>query len=209
MTRIIAGFAGSLALAVPPSGTRPTSDRVREAIFSSLESRDLVRGARVLDLYAGTGALGLEAASRGARSVTLVEQGKTAVAACRRNVAAILKGAPRSGAPAIEVAGSSVQSYLTGAAATWDVVFLDPPYELSGAELAGNLAKLVARLSPDAVVMVERSSRDAEPEWPEGLELEKRKDYGDTTLWWARPALDDDNAVDDTTEDDTAKDADS
>src|SRR5690606_38021699 len=83
VTRIIAGFAGSLALAVPGAGTRPTSDRVREAIFSALESRDVIRGARVLDLYAGSGALGLEAASRGAASVTLVERGPVAARVCR------------------------------------------------------------------------------------------------------------------------------
>jgi 16S rRNA (guanine966-N2)-methyltransferase len=74
VTRIVSGFAGSLALNVPRSGTRPTSDRVREAMFSSLDARDAVRGARVLDLYAGSGALGLEAASRGAASVVLVER---------------------------------------------------------------------------------------------------------------------------------------
>ena len=184
MTRIISGFAGSLPLTVPRSGTRPTSDRVREAIFSSLEARDEISGARVLDLYAGSGSLGLEAASRGASTVTLVENGKSAADACRKNAASVLKNAPRAGGLAIEVAVSSVQAFLTGSAATWDVVFLDPPYELSNGELVENLDSLVPRLSADAVVLVERSSRDAEPEWPEGLELDKRKNYGDTTLYW-------------------------
>jgi 16S rRNA (guanine966-N2)-methyltransferase len=186
VTRIIAGFAGSIPLTVPNQGTRPTSDRVREAIFSALEARDAVAGARVLDLYAGSGALGLEAASRGAASVTLVEKAVAAVKACRANAATVLKAAPK-GSLSIEVSGAAVQAFLSGSAAKWDLVFLDPPYELGGAELALGLEQLVSRLSDDAIVVIERSSRDTEPDWPPGLELEKRKDYGDTTLWWARP----------------------
>src|SRR3954453_5139092 len=98
MTRIVAGFAGSLTLQVPKSGTRPTSDRVREAIFSALDARDAIHGARVLDLYAGSGALGLEAVSRGAVSAVLVEKNAAAVQVCRRNAAA-LAGAARSAVP--------------------------------------------------------------------------------------------------------------
>lgn len=187
MTRIIAGFAGSIPLAVPKAGTRPTSDRVREAIFSALESRDAVAGARVLDLYAGSGALGLEAASRGASSVTLVEKLTAAANACRANAAKVLKAAPASSL-AIEVSGAAVQSFLAGSGAEWDLVFLDPPYEQGAAELVHNLEQLVDRLSADAIVVIERSSRDPEPAWPAGLELEKRKNYGDTTLWWLRPS---------------------
>ena len=187
MTRIIAGFAGSIPLTVPKFGTRPTSDRVREAIFSALDARGIIDGARVLDLYAGSGALGLEAASRGAASVTLVEKSIGATEACRRNAALVLKAAPR-GSLAVEVSGSPVQSFLTGSRAEWDLVFLDPPYELGAAELVHNLEQLVSRLSNDAVVVVERSSRDAEPAWPSGLALEKRKDYGDTTVWWVSPS---------------------
>jgi 16S rRNA (guanine966-N2)-methyltransferase len=183
MTRIIAGFAGSIPLTVARFGTRPTSDRVREAIFSALDARHAIVGARVLDLYAGTGALGLEAASRGAATVTLVEKSITATQACRKNAALVMKAAPK-GTLSVEVTGSPVQAFLTGSRATWDLVFLDPPYELGPAELVHNLEQLVARLSEDAVVVVERSSRDPEPAWPEGLVLDKRKDYGDTTLWW-------------------------
>jgi 16S rRNA (guanine966-N2)-methyltransferase len=189
VTRIIAGFAGSLTLTVPATGTRPTSDRVREAIFSSLDARGVLEGARVVDLYAGTGSLGLEAASRGAIQVTLVEKSTAAVAACRKNAAAVLRNAP--GDVAIDVTGQPVQAFLSSALATWDVAFLDPPYELGGIELIHALEKLVPRLSPDAVVVVERSSRDKEPAWPRGLELERRKDYGDTTLWWLQPTAPD------------------
>jgi 16S rRNA (guanine966-N2)-methyltransferase len=183
MTRIIAGFAGSLSLAVPRNGTRPTSDRVREALFSALESRDALEGARVLDLYAGSGALGLEAGSRGAASVVLVESAPAAVRVCRSNATAVTKSAP--GPLPIEVAAQSVQAFLANSAATFDLVFLDPPYGLPDGELAQALELLAPRLSPDAVVIVERGSRDTEPTWPDGLEVDREKKYGDTRVWFA------------------------
>lgn len=181
MTRIIAGWAGSLAIAVPGSGTRPTSDRVREAIFSALEARDAIAGLRVLDLYAGSGALGLESASRGAAHVTLVDR---VILTGRANAARILKQAPRGGAPVIETTGQAVQPFLESARTFWDLVFMDPPYDLGLPELERNLGSLVPRLSPGAVVVLERSSRTPAPQWPVGLELERRKDYGDTALYW-------------------------
>ncbi|HEV7740874.1 MAG TPA: 16S rRNA (guanine(966)-N(2))-methyltransferase RsmD [Pseudolysinimonas sp.] len=187
MTRIIGGFAGSLRLDVPRFGTRPTSDRVREAIFSALESRDALAGARVLDLYAGSGALGLEAASRGAAHVTLVDKAAAASNVARVNVARVRNAAPRGADPEIVVSSQPVQSFLGGALGTWDVVFLDPPYDLGGLELVHNLEALVPRLNPDAVVIVERSSRDRAPDWPDGLDLDRRKDYGDTALYWLSP----------------------
>ncbi|CAN5315409.1 16S rRNA (guanine(966)-N(2))-methyltransferase RsmD [soil metagenome] len=181
MTRIIAGFAGSLSIAVPGFGTRPTSDRVREAIFSALEARNAIEGLRVLDLYSGSGALGLEAASRGASHVTLVDRN---AATSKQNAARILKQAPKDARPELVTTGQPVQAFLTSARAFWDLVFLDPPYELGLPELTHNLESLVPRLSPGAVVVLERSSRTPAPEWPEGLEFEKRKDYGDTALYW-------------------------
>jgi 16S rRNA (guanine966-N2)-methyltransferase len=180
MTRIIAGFAGSIPLAVPKQGTRPTSDRVREAIFSALEARDAVDDARTLDLYAGSGALGLEAVSRGARSATLVDHGKSAVNACRANAAAVQK----AGRAEIRIVESKVSGFLSGGGSQWDLVFIDPPYELGESELLQNLDDLLPQLSEHAVVVVERSARDAEPVWPAGLARDKRKDYGDTTVWW-------------------------
>jgi len=184
MTRIVSGFAGSLTLAVPKSGTRPTSDRVREAIFSALESRDLIESARVLDLYAGSGALGLEAASRGAATVSLVERNAAAGAICRKNAAAILRAAPPAGALTIDVAISAVQAFLGASMATFDLVFIDPPYDLGDVELTQALDALVPRLSADAVVVVERSARSPEPLWPAGLAVDRRKDYGETAVWW-------------------------
>ena len=191
MTRIIAGFAGSLRLEVPKFGTRPTSDRVREAIFSALEARDAIDGARVLDLYSGSGALGLEAASRGAAHVTLVDKSWGVSKIAQANAAHVRSAAPRGAAPEIVVSGHPAQSFLGAAGQAgdrWDVVFLDPPYELGGLELVHNLEALVGCLNPDAVVVVERSSRDRAPDWPDGLELDRRKDYGDTALYWLSPA---------------------
>jgi len=184
MTRIIAGFAGSLSLAVPRSGTRPTSDRVREAIFSALESRDAVHGATVLDLYAGSGALGLEAASRGAAEVVLVEKAKPAADVCRRNADAVTRAA-RGHRPRIRVAMRAVGTYLESAVGPFDLVFIDPPYDLGEGSLAHDLELLAPLLAADAVVVVERSSRSPEPQWPAGIAPERRRDYGETTLWWA------------------------
>ena len=181
MTRIIAGFAGSISIAVPGFGTRPTSDRVREAIFSALEARDAIDGMRVLDLYSGSGALGLEAASRGAAHVTLVDR---VIRTSKANATLILKAAPKDARPVSESSGSPVQTFLNSARSFWDLVFLDPPYDLGLLELTHNLEALVPRLSPDAVVVLERSSRTPPPEWPEGLALDRRKDYGDTALYW-------------------------
>lgn len=195
MTRIIAGFAGSLSLQVPRSGTRPTSDRVREAIFSALESRDAIDGAAVLDLYAGSGALGLEAVSRGAAEAVLVERAKPAADICRRNVDAVKRRA-RGHAARVSVAQKAVASYLEGARGPFDLVFIDPPYDLSEAALTHDLALLVPLLGDEAVVVVERSSRSAEPEWPAGISPERRRDYGETTLWWASADAVDDTAAD-------------
>jgi 16S rRNA (guanine966-N2)-methyltransferase len=188
VTRIIAGFAGSLALTVPRSGTRPTSDRVREAIFSALEARDLVAGARVLDLYAGSGALGLEAASRGAAEVTLVDRAREAGAVARRNAERVGRAAPAADAPRIRSIVQPVQAFLAGAAGGWDLVFLDPPYDLAGAELVDDLLLLAPRVDPDAVIVIERSARDPEPAWPAGLALDRRTSYGETAVFWLSPA---------------------
>lgn len=179
---------------MPKAGTRPTSDRVREAIFSTLTSWDLLEDTRVLDLYAGSGALGLEAASRGASLVTLVEKHPQAAGVAARNSNTIKGAFTRTGgaAPEVEVARQSVQAFLDARgdrdpAPAWDVAFIDPPYDLGETELAANLAALVPLLAPDAAVMVERSSRSPEPTWPAGLVRVREKNYGETQLWWAEP----------------------
>ena len=183
MTRIIAGSAGGRRVAVPNGqGTRPTSDRVREALFAALQARGLLAGARVLDLYAGSGALGLEAASRGAESVVLVESGKDAVAAIRRNITTLAL-------PGVSVVASSVERFLRARApSAVDLVLIDPPYALTQPELGEVLAALVtgAWLAEDAMLLVERGRRSGEPPWPPALTRRDERRYGETTVWWAQ-----------------------
>ena len=187
MTRIVAGTAGGRTLVVPGSGTRPTSERVREALFSRLEHLDVVTGAQVLDLFAGSGALGLEAASRGARAVVLVEHARAAVEACRRNARSLALGG-------VEVVAERVLPYLRRSAAgapTLDLVLVDPPYDLPEDELGEVLALVVDRLADGAVVVVERSTRSPEPRWPVGLAPTGSRRYGETLVWFAAPGTED------------------
>jgi 16S rRNA (guanine966-N2)-methyltransferase len=180
VTRIIAGTVGGRRLEVPKGDlTRPTSDRVREAVFSGLDARGVLQGARVLDLFAGSGALGLEAASRGAAEVVLVDSSRQATEVARRNVNAL---GIRAG-----VVLSSVQRFLAGRTPVQqDVVLIDPPYGI-GEDIVGEvLAALVAGwLAPGGLVVVERSSRGTEPRWPAGLVREAVRRYGETVIWTA------------------------
>lgn len=189
MSRIIAGVAGGTPLAsVPGSLTRPTTDRVKEALFSRLDSLDMLAGMRVLDLFAGSGSLGIEAASRGARSVELVESAAKAAAVCQRNAEAINDVLGRR---TVTVHRSKVESFLQRArdgADQWDLVFLDPPYPLDEESLAGVLEGLAPRLAESAVVVLERSSRSPEPRWPAAMERFADKKYGETRLWFAEPS---------------------
>ena len=185
MTRIIAGHAGALRLGVPKSGTRPTSDRVREALFSSLSAHTQLKSARVLDLYAGSGALGLEAASRGAAFVTLVERDAGAARTLRANVALVHNTLAGRHDATIEVVQRAVATFLREERRSWDLIFLDPPYELGEEELAEDLRRSAALLNPAGLVVVERSSRSPEPSWPTDLADVREKRYGETTLWFA------------------------
>lgn len=190
MTRIIAGIAGSRVLAAPAKTTRPTSDRTRESIFNRLAARFELEDACVLDLYAGTGALGLEAASRGAAKVTLVEKDSKAAQVCQKNARIIQDALLAAGKSAeILTVAKSVDSVLTGfrlapPTRAFDLVFIDPPYEVSSAEVAENLTMLVPALSADAWVVVERSSRSSDFAVPSGLALVEAKNYGDTKVFW-------------------------
>ena len=204
MSRIIAGAAGGTPLvSVPGSLTRPTTDRVKEALFSRLEAFDVISGARVLDLYAGSGSLGVESGSRGAGTVDLVEFDAKASGVCQRN-ADLVNGLV--GRKVVTVHRSKVESFLERATLddSWDLVFLDPPYPLDEPALSAVLAKLNAHLAPAAVVVVERSSRSPEPAWPEALERFAEKKYGETRLWFAEPSVPDavqaDEAVDEQSE---------
>ncbi|THG31778.1 16S rRNA (guanine(966)-N(2))-methyltransferase RsmD [Naasia lichenicola] len=188
MTRIISGFAGSLRLAVPNGATRPTSDRTREGIFSALDARGVLDGARVLDLYAGSGALGLEAVSRGAVSAQLVDSSASAASACKRN-AATVSASPR--APRglqLLVTRQTTDAFLSTDTATYDLVFLDPPYDVATEEIDRTLQLVAERIAPDGLIVLERSTRSADPRWPDGIELNRARDYGETRVFYAQPA---------------------
>ncbi|UFU07839.1 16S rRNA (guanine(966)-N(2))-methyltransferase RsmD [Ruania halotolerans] len=181
MTRIVAGSAGGRRLDVPPRGTRPTSERVREAVFSRLEHLGVIEGARVLDLYAGSGALGLEAVSRGAREVALVESGRLAATVCRDN-------ARRAGlSDRVRVYPVTVGKHLAAGppGAGYDLVLIDPPYDLD--EIDRVLAALAGPgwLAPQATIVLERSSRSPAPVWPKGWTEDGEKAYGDTVVSYA------------------------
>ncbi|NLG56154.1 MAG: 16S rRNA (guanine(966)-N(2))-methyltransferase RsmD [Rhodococcus sp.] len=178
MTRIIAGRAGGRRLRVPASGTRPTSDRVREALFSALESRIDLDGAAVLDLYAGSGALGLEALSRGAEHVVLVESDAKAAAVIRENITAVgVTGAQLRLAPVATVVGQAADR-------EFDVVLADPPYAVSDEAVTDVLESLSRHkwVGEGTIVVVERSSRSPQTQWPERYEPLKSKKYGETRV---------------------------
>ena len=182
MTRIVAGAAKGRQLTVPARGTRPTSDRAREGLFNTLAGLIDLDGARVLDLYAGSGAVGLEALSRGAAHVTFVESDRAAAAAVQRNVEAV-------GLVGASVIRGTVESFLAGRPdVAFQFAFVDPPYALDEASLAAVLAVLAEPgwLAPGAVVVVERSSRGTEPSWPSVIESVKQKRYGEGLLWYGR-----------------------
>jgi 16S rRNA (guanine966-N2)-methyltransferase len=187
MTRVIAGAAGGRRLAVPPgNGTRPTSDRAREGLFSTWQSLlgGPLQGERVLDLYAGSGAVGLEALSRGASHTLLVEADARAARVVRENVKAL-------GLPGAEVrAGKAEQIIQTAPTAPYDLVFLDPPYRVTDHDLREILLTLRTEhwLAPQALVTVERSTRGGEFRWPEGYEAVKARRYGEGTFWYGRAA---------------------
>ncbi|NMN94369.1 16S rRNA (guanine(966)-N(2))-methyltransferase RsmD [Antrihabitans stalactiti] len=178
MTRIIAGSAGGRKLRVPPAGTRPTSDRVREALFNTLASRIDFAGTRVLDLYAGSGAVGLEALSRGAVHALLVESDGRAAAIIKSNIADI-------GVEGARVVTATVASVLRHPPEQpYDLVFADPPYDVPADVVENDLSALDANgwLADEGIAVIERSIRSPETRWPEGfLALPARK-YGETRI---------------------------
>ncbi|MBW3561943.1 MAG: 16S rRNA (guanine(966)-N(2))-methyltransferase RsmD [Actinobacteria bacterium] len=175
--RVIAGTAKGHHLEAPPGkGTRPTSDRVREALFSSLQPR--LQGAHVIDLYAGSGALGIEALSRGADVVTFVERSKPVQRVIRQNL-------DHTGfADRADVLVRDVRQALRDGppGAPFDIALLDPPYATDRHELEEVLELLVPLLAPDAIVVLERPTRSSAPTWPAGLNPGRVRRYGDTSL---------------------------
>jgi len=190
VARVIAGAAGGRRLAVPDGrGTRPTSDRAREGLFATIVSMTgSLAGARVLDLYAGSGAVGLEALSRGAEHVLLVESGPRAGRVIRDNIEAI-------GLAGAEVVTGRVERVLARGPALsgdnrgrYDIVFADPPYALVADEVSGMLVALADRgwLAPEALVIVERATRSGPVNWPAGFEADRARRYGEATFWYGR-----------------------
>ena len=207
MSRIISGAAGGVRLAsVPGDNTRPTTDRVKESLFSKLESYDIIRGARVLDAFGGSGALGCEALSRGAASVTLLDTYPKAVAVIRKNVAAVEKAMGRTGSSGATCSAARVQqsqalTYVKSASGPWDLVFVDPPYAMPNEQVSELLEALTPKLAEGAVVVVERSSRDAEPVWGEGLYCFSTRQHGETVLYYVEPDEVEEQAGDESGED--------
>ncbi|MDQ0993270.1 16S rRNA (guanine966-N2)-methyltransferase [Streptomyces sp. V3I7] len=188
MTRVIAGSAGGRRLSVPPgTGTRPTSDRAREGLFSTWQSLlgGPLDGERVLDLYAGSGAVGLEALSRGAGHTLLVEADARAARVVRENVRNL-------GLPGAEVRAGKAEQVIRTAPPEkpYDLVFLDPPYAVTDHDLREILLTLRSGgwLTDEALVTVERSTRGGEFLWPEGFEGIRARRYGEGTFWYGRAA---------------------
>ena len=183
MTRIVGGSARGRRLTVPPRGTRPTSERAREALFNTLNSESDLSGARVLDLFAGSGAVGLEALSRGAQAAVFVESDRKAAVVLQDNIAAL-------GLPGATLHRCTVDTYLAavGADEPFDIVFADPPYAMA----AQLVARLLETLTDErwvvdgGIVVVERAWRDAEPEWPSEMKAIKQRRYGEGCLWYGR-----------------------
>ena len=186
MTRIIGGSAGGRRIQTPRGAhTRPTSDRVREALFSAIESWcGSLSGLRFLDLYAGSGAVGLEAWSRGAGVVTMVEHDRRTATLIGTNAKAL--GFTKANVVSAPVGGTLQRP----PAAPYDVAFLDPPYPQEAAAVDTDLQSLVDNdwLVPGAMVVVERSSRSAPPAWPAGFTATRDKRYGETMLWYGHAA---------------------
>ena len=184
MTRSIGGTAGGRRIRTPTGdSTRPTSDRVREALFSAVDAAvGTISGLRFLDVYAGSGAVGLEARSRGAGVVTMVEHDRRTAALIRDNVKSL-------GFTGIDVVASPAARALSHPPrAPYDIAFLDPPYAVPVEDVVAALHALRDHdwLTRDALVVVERSSRGPELAWPEGFTGDRTRKYGETTLWYGR-----------------------
>jgi len=192
MSRIIAGAARGLTLASPRGErTRPTTDRTKEAVFSTLVSwagPEQLAGLSFLDLFAGSGSVGLEAASRGADRVVLVENHPATAQLIRRNADAVRRAVPGC---TIEVVTATAQAFLGRSASPaerFDVIWADPPYALPNADIAALLGQVLVNgwLADDGLVVVERSARGEPFAWPDALGVQWDKDYGETRIRYAR-----------------------
>ncbi len=188
MTRVIAGAARGRRLAVPTGRlTRPTSDRAREGLFGTLVAlHGSLDGAALLDLYAGSGAVGLEALSRGARRVLFVEADARAARVIRGNIDTV-------GLGGAQLVTDRVERLLSRGLAgpdRYDLAVADPPYAVTADEVSGMLAALASGgwLAPGALVAVERATRSGPVSWPPGYTPDRSRRYGDTTFWYGLAA---------------------
>lgn len=204
MPRIVSGSLGGRTIpGIVSKGTRPTSDRVREALFSRLDGWDALAGARVLDLYAGTGALAFESLSRGAAHALIVElhaPSARSLGAAARELGLADRCTVRAGraetvaAQLAAEAGAGTQPEAAGSGEAadsrepWTLVFLDPPYDVPTDTLETLLVTLRPALADDALVVIERSSRTRPITWPEGWADDGTKSYGETVLQYGGPA---------------------
>lgn len=190
--RVISGRFKGVALATPKTGTRPTTDRTKEAVFSRLDAWGVLDGARVLDLFAGTGALGIEALSRGGRELVAVEASKPAAALIVKTIAQLKRNRSWSSDLAVRVLVRKAEAYVAsgaGAAGAFDVIFIDPPYAFETEACDRLLADLAANgfAGDGTVIVLERSARSDAPTPPAGWEITDHRDYGETAVFYIEP----------------------
>ena len=190
--RVISGRFKGVALATPKTGTRPTTDRTKEAMFSRLDAWGVLDGARVLDLFAGTGALGIEALSRGGRELVAVEASKPAAPLIVKTIAQLKRNRSWSSDLAARVLVRKAEAYVAsgaGAAGAFDVIFIDPPYAFETEACDRLLADLAANgfAGDGTVIVLERSARSDAPTPPAGWEITDHRDYGETAVFYIEP----------------------
>lgn len=190
--RVISGRFKGVALTTPKAGTRPTTDRTKEAIFSHLDSWGVLDDARVLDLFAGTGALGIEALSRGARELVAVESSAPAAALIAQTLTVLKHNRSWELGMSARVIKARAEKYAAcaSAVAPFDVIFIDPPYAFETNDCNQLLADLASRelTSSNTVIILERSTRSEEPTAPENWEITDRRDYGETAVYYIEPS---------------------
>ncbi|MEE1295355.1 MAG: 16S rRNA (guanine(966)-N(2))-methyltransferase RsmD [Bifidobacterium sp.] len=187
---VITGRFKGQRLTTPREGTRPTTDRTKEALFSRLESMDAIDDARVLDLFAGTGALGIEALSRGARSLVAVEASAPAAQLIARTLTALKASRGWEPSMAARVVRAKAERYAAKAKVgePFDLILIDPPYAFSTEDCEALMGELVSRhmVAPDGVIVLERSTRTEPPAAPAGWSIDDRRDYGETAVYFLR-----------------------
>lgn len=179
-----------MALATPRQGTRPTTDRTKEAIFSHLDAWDVLDGARVLDLFAGTGALGIEALSRGARELVAVESSRPAAALITKTLGQLQRTKAWDADLRARVVVRRAEQFAAAGGAPFDVIFIDPPYAFDTETCDRLLADLATGglAGERTVIMLERSARSDDPTPPAGWRITRSKDYGETAVHFIEAA---------------------